>query len=500
MLRSLPKARSDPQPRSRSDADASARSRGIRLSHVWAVAAVAVPTAIVTATPLVTVDLAYHVRAGEIMLDTHSLLRTDVLTFSAGGNPWLNQQWAAQLVFGVAFGTGGWLALAGLRSLLGGLVLGLVFLACRGAGASRRIAAWLTLGSAFVVVGFLQPRPQLFGMVCFGALLWLVATRRRKPARLWLAVPITLLWANLHGSFFIALLLLALAWVQDRAEGDEGRWRVLLVGLATAAATLVNPFGARVWTYVWDISTNPLIRRSVEEWQPPSIRVFVGGAFFVSILAVAGYLARRREAVDWPSLLGLGVFAVLGLTSLRGTVWWGMAAPVVLASLEAGRERDPRPDPTSMLNVVLAAVLALLVVAGFGRWISHSGEEPAGAPIDPAPLALTDRLERELAPGQRFFSAQVWGSWFELALPENPVFVDSRFEVIPPAAWEDYYAVSYGREGWQEILERWDISVVAVSRDYQGDLLPLISRDPGWRLVYQDGDGAIFVRARQLAA
>jgi hypothetical protein len=238
----------------------------------------------------------------------------------------------------------------------------------------------------------------------------------------------------------------------------------------------------------------------VLEWRPPSLGVYTGAVFFASLLAVAGYLARRGHPADWPSLLTLGVFAVLGLTSIRATVWWGMAAPVVLAGLEAGRARDVgrpddvRSDPASPLNLVLAAILVVLVVAGLVRWLPYSGSVPAGPLVDRAPLALTDRLERELEPGQRFFNAQEWGSWFELALPRNPVFVDSRWEVIPRRAWDDYDAVSHGRQGWQDVLERWGISVVALSRSQQEDLLPLISSDPGWLRVYEDGEGAIFAR------
>ena len=46
-----------------------------------------------------------------------------------------------------------------------------------------------------------------------------------------------------------------------------------------------------------------------------------------------------------------------------------------------------------------------------------------------APVALTTQLGRLLKPGDRIFNLQRWGSWFELSLPDNPVFVDSRIRV-----------------------------------------------------------------------
>jgi hypothetical protein len=60
-------------------ARAAGESRGPRLSQLWAIACVALPLAVLSAGPLVAVDLAYHIRAGEMMLDSHRVLRADPL-------------------------------------------------------------------------------------------------------------------------------------------------------------------------------------------------------------------------------------------------------------------------------------------------------------------------------------------------------------------------------------------------------------------------------------
>src|SRR6266511_4810426 len=135
-----------------------ARLRGsalarIRLSHVWAVSGVVIPVMVIAGTPLAVIDLAYHLRAGDIMFDTHALLRTDVFSAVAYGRPWLNQQWLAQIVMTTAFRLGGWFGLVALRALLIALVLTFVFLACRAAGAATKRAALLTLISGILLTG-----------------------------------------------------------------------------------------------------------------------------------------------------------------------------------------------------------------------------------------------------------------------------------------------------------------------------------------------------------
>jgi len=81
--------------------------RTIRLSQVWAAVAVLIPVLVISGTPLFAIDLAYHLRAGDIMFDTHTVLRTDVFSAAAYGRPWLNQQWLAQIVLATAFRLGG---------------------------------------------------------------------------------------------------------------------------------------------------------------------------------------------------------------------------------------------------------------------------------------------------------------------------------------------------------------------------------------------------------
>ena len=44
------------------------------------------------------IDLAYHVKVGELMVAEGALPRTDALAWTTAGRPWLDQNWGAQLV------------------------------------------------------------------------------------------------------------------------------------------------------------------------------------------------------------------------------------------------------------------------------------------------------------------------------------------------------------------------------------------------------------------
>jgi hypothetical protein len=310
-----------------------------------------------------------------------------------------------------------------------------------------------------------------------------------------LLVPLTLVWANLHGTFFLAIGLIGLAWLDDVHTGIGSARQLIVVGVASMVASMCNPYGARVWEYVLKLSANDAVRGLVVEWQPTSIDSYSGAAFLVSVPLVALLLARARARLAWPMLLSLASFFLIGLMSVRGVYWWAMAAPVIISGTTAARESPERPDPATRVNALTTFVLALIVLFAFVRWLPYRSPLPVPERfVAQAPFGITRSLAGILLEGERVFNAQAWGSWFEYALPDHPVAVDSRIELIPPDVWKRYGDVSNGRDGWQQILAEWDVRVVALSRTQQGELLSRISRDAAWKLAYSDSDGSVFVR------
>jgi hypothetical protein len=470
---------------------AGAPRSAIRLSTVWIAAAFAVALTLAFG-PISSIDLAYLVRAGRVMFDTGEVLRVDVFTFTAWCEPWLNQQWGAEIVVGGTFEALGWFGLALLRAALTAGVAASVYATCRTNGAHRRAAAWLTLLAAVLVLSGLQLRAQLFGLFLFAALRWIVAGRAHHPRRLWWAIPISLIWANLHGSFPLAILVLLFAWLEDRADGRAGR-RILGVAALATLATIVTPFGPLVWGYVLDVSTDPLIREVVLEWRPPGLGTYTGVIFFVSVAMALGVFIRNRRALPWIALVELGFFLALAASSSRNVFWWGIVLTTTLSRLPWAR-REPAADPWNRANVVLLGALVSVPLIAGARWIPHASAEPAVGLLRLAPAALTEDLRSRLEPGEPFANAQSWGSWFELTLPEHPIFVDSRFEVVPPRAVRSSITISSAEPGWQAELDALPVRFYAVDREHQPALVAALPELEGWRQAYSDEDGLILVR------
>ncbi|HEX5823663.1 MAG TPA: hypothetical protein VFY18_04300 [Candidatus Limnocylindrales bacterium] len=479
------------------------------LTRLWAFLAIGLPVLAATIASLPTVDLAYHLRAGAITLDTGAIPRVDTFTFTAAGQPWQNQQWGAQVLLDVAYRLAGWTGLVLLRAALVGCAFGLLFDACRRRSGSVRIAAWLALAAFACAAVTLGLRPQLFAVALFSAVLWVVVQRRERPGLTWLAVPLILLWTNVHGSFFLGPLLVGIGLVEDLVDRDPA-WRrsaALLVG--ALVATVVNPFGLTVWSYVAGISTNELITSRVTEWQPTTVRTPEGVLFYGSagLVAIAFVVAARRGRVVRPTtLLWLVPFLAIGAYAVRGLAWWPLVAAVVVAGLAAvpadasssSRPVRPAPEGTPMMrrtNLVLTAILVLAAVAALPAWrpIDPGLRAPAGV-VGTAPPGITGALRGLVRPGDRLLAPQPWGSWFEFALPDTLVAIDSRIELFPIEVWNNLDRIETGATGWEAALAGWGVSIVVASPD-QRDFVTRLQA-AGWRDAFHDEDGTVLVLAR----
>lgn len=432
------------------------------------------------------VDLAYHLRAGAAILE-EGIPRSDSYTFTVVGDSWLDQQWGAQALLRLVYDAGGFELLVVVRALLAGTAFAFVFLACRGRGASPRTSAILTILGFLVAVPTMALRPQLLALPLFAVALWSVATRGTHPRRVWLIPPLAFVTANVHGSFVLFPLVAGLAFLGDASRRDEGARRMLIVTVASLAATLVNPFGVEAWTYVHDLSTNTIVRDHISEWSPVTLPNVIGVFVFGSVLAVVGVIARRGEPTRWIDLLWLGVFLVMALAAIRAIVWWTLVAPVVLAGFwpEPEEVAEDRPKGGAGPAFVMVATL-LVVIAVFLPWW-----RPGGVQLADAPPGVTE-VVTGLPEGSRIFVHQPWASWLEFASPQHPVFADSRIEIFPREIWEDYSQVAFSGAGWRMVLERWDPDVVVADSGW--DIVPYLEDDPGWRLVHEDNDGLVFVR------
>src|SRR6478609_1341503 len=464
--------------------------------------AIALPVLATLIGSLATVDLTYLIRAGNEILTTGAIPNVDTWTFTAAGLPWVDQQWGAEVVLAAVYNVAGWTGLVLVRAVLVAIIFGCVYAIARRRGLSERTSALLTLVTFAVAAVALGLRAQALGMAFFAVLLLIVTERRAHPRLLWVIPPVVLVWANVHGSFFLAPLVLGLAWLEDLDDRVPNPHRTLLVAIVSALAACVTPFGPAVWIYAAGLTTNSAVTNDIAEWQATSIRTFPGLIFFASVFGVVTVIARRGRPTPWPTLAWLGVFFLIGVYAARGIAWWPLAAATAVAGLlapdpatAAAEAVKPEPETPRAFRRLNAAIVVIFVLVGIvllpiWRPVNARTEAPTGILLY-APPGITAKLREIAKPGDRVFNPQEWGSWFEFTMPDLPVAMDSRIEFYPPQVWRDYSGVIAGSDGWEQRIASWDPTIAVMAKRDQA----VVDRFAklGWKSVYTDEDGTIMV-------
>jgi hypothetical protein len=467
------------------------------LPRLWAFLAVGLPALAAVVAAMSTIDLTYQLRAGSEILANGAIPTVDSWTFTVQGQPWFDQQWGAQVALNAAFDEFGWTGLVLVRALLVGITFGCLYVIARGSGLSARNASLLTLASFVVAAPALALRPQLVGLALFATLLLVLAVRADRPRTVWVIPFIVLVWANVHGSFVLGPIAVGLAWLGDLRERRGPRFELLAVAVVSALAACVTPFGPSVWRYAITLTADPSVTGRISEWQRTLPTDVPGLLFYASLVGVLTLAFRRRRSITWPTVLWLLTFALIGVYAVRGIAWWALAVVPPVAVLIAGLapQSAKRLGTRAMqrANAVIVALLVLVGVALLPLWrpVDTGTGTPAGLLID-APSGVTATLKQTVRAGDRVFNPQPWGSWFEFAVPDALVSVDSRVEIFPTSVWAAYDAVRAGTPGWEQLLADWKVDLVTA----EPDDLDLVARlkAAGWTIVSTDSSGTVLRR------
>jgi hypothetical protein len=356
-------------------------------------------------------DLWGRLASGRLTLELGHVPEKDVFAFVPTKDRWIDHEWLAGVVFQAVHGSfrGGGLLL--LRGALGVAAVGFLLAASRSASAWTAsflaVVAWPLVAQGFNSV----VRAQAFTFLFFGIFAFVL--ERSRP--LWALVPLTALWANLHGGFVVGPLLVLL-YASDR------RSLVMLgLGVACFAASVLNPYGLDYWRYLAEALF--LSRPDIVEWRAVALRDFhiIGGALLAVFLAAQ----ERPRSVHLLALLGAGGAALL---HVRFAPFLGMAMVLAIPrSLEAVFES--RRTVIALPAMVMA--LGLSLVGGAASFLHRDPTLELRVPSDRFPIEAVERLK-----GEREGNVAVFFDWGEYVLyhlhPSHLVSIDGRYETVYP--------------------------------------------------------------------
>jgi hypothetical protein len=433
----------------------------------------------------VTDDSFYTLLGGRTIV-RDGLPHRDTWTVLAAGRRWVDQQWLAQLAQLADYGlwrAGGW-ALA-LLSVVAALVatFALAAAAARRLGASERSAALLVPVAYVVAAPNSALRAQTLAYVLFGALLYLLLADVVEPGRrrVFLAFPVLVLWANVHGSVLLGAAVVALRGLTElRARPVRGA----VLALAPWPCVLASPYALDLPGYYHRLLLGSGFSQFVSEWGPSTVRS--QPLFFA--LGAAGLFAVARSARRlglYPTLLYVACLAA-GAYAVRYVVWFAFVAAAVLPLCVDGLR--PPAVVRGRLNGLLAGVAALAAAVVVAAFASH----------DEAWYVGTDRpaaAARAAATGTRVFATEETGDWLLFAQPNlvGRVALDARLELLRLGELRGLLAfVAYAGPRWSAIADGYDVLVLDTA-EHRAQIRSL--RDRGARVLFRDDSLTVLRRA-----
>ena len=483
----------------------------------------------------------WHIRNGQLILQTHSITRVDPFSATMSGQPWYAWEWLYDVLIAAIHYVLGLNGLVFYTAAIMAATFVLVFhLAMRRRGSLPITLFLLVLSLGASAVHFLA-RPHvlswLFTVIWFELLDSAASAVRldsepsselRKDRRLFFLPVLMLLWVNLHGGFLFGFALLGVYLVGGGIEyftcserrQEIRRWlkRLGLVTALSLLASFVNPYGYELHLHIYWYLSDRFLMNHVTEFLSPDFHGVAQQCFAVMLLVTIAALASARRMHQPARLLVILLAAYGGLYASRNLPVSSMLLTLIVAPFlsDTVAKAGENAAMATWVRVWFSRLLrfgmrmeklelrfqghlwmVLIFVLGFWACL-HGGRlgsvqlfnayfDGKSFPVEAADLiAKHDVREPIFCPDQ-------WGGYLIYRLyPQTKVLVDDRHDLYGDQFFKDYLKVMMVQPDWSKILDERHVDWVLVQKD--SSLGTILEQTPPWKLVHADDTAILFHR------
>lgn len=472
-------------------------------------------------------DFYWHIKTGGYLLGQWPLARAEVFSFPNAGHPWVLSEWGAEILLYGVFALWGALGINMLVALLYTVTCYLMFLMVKRVwpgNESKALIVTLLCGALFAGVA---PRPYLFTYLFFALILYRLVVFKycRETSHLWVLPGVMFVWANMHGGYFIGIVLLCLFLATEwfggaKLLGDERQSLVRLsvaTGLAVMA-TLINPEFIKLWWYPLQTLGMDVSTELIEEWRSPDFHQLLPKYFLAIVAGTVGGALYGGKRPDLTEYAIPAFFVVCALLSRRNIPLAAIALTPFLAMqlnamgmrlLEAASEPGPRmgisrklkqwclssahssdisPKSESIVNALLIVLtlIALLI-------LQPVRQKQMDAQMNQTiPVKAVDFLLREHIQGRMFNTYHYGGYLIYRLYPAQKVFIYGRTDMMSSTFLQTFFAVYGGQIDWKAYFNRYGIDYVVC--ESAAPIRQLLLEGSTFKLVFDDGMHSVLLR------
>ncbi len=485
-------------------------------------------------------DTGWHIRAGQYMIEHHTIPHKDIFSFTMPESWWVAYEWGTEVI----------MALFDRLAGLNGMTLMIMFVIAssytllyrflRRDGYSfvfsMSLMLFVVAGSGFHWAARPHPVSYLFAIIFF-RMLDRFTRGEIQMRQVWLLPPLMLLWVNLHAGFIAGCILLLtflgcallrfLTAIPSQHETEKRLLKTMTsVSIAGLIATLLNPYGFGMYIYLFRYFRAVHHINPYNELHSPTFQI-TGFQPFLFLLVMLIFLL--RYSLHRPTLEECTVLAswsALGLISARNIpVMFLICTPIIARLLDGVKQplgdllnRLPRfLDLSRRVIAHIERVVAIehafkghffAIAVGALLWIAALNGGRLGTAqlmnfnFEPSlfPTGAIPFLRSHMPEGNGFNEWGAGGFLIYEFYPHIKVFVDGRLDFYGQKFTTQYMDLIgnpdhvNGSESWKSVFARYQIQWALVSQEQP--LRIAMAADPDWKTEYQDKTCVVFKRLK----
>jgi len=465
-------------------------------------------------------DIWWHLTTGWVITNLKMIPHYDLFSYTAFGAPWVDHQWIYQALQWIIYESFDLAGLIVLKFLILAAICWTLFRTISYISASRDMALWGVI--VFLIGSSVRPMDRPFVVVTLFLAVYLLILHKyvRQGTRMIWALPfLQALLINIHGGGILGPIVILAFAAGENLQALAGRYlagpspiervkrhRLWLVGLASLAACLINPWGAGIFAYYTQLRNMPMMLAYTEEWFPPlHPELDWAVAPLLYLLAAAAVMASHVLNSKRIRLSHLFVSAGTVLLLIRGHRFGPemMIANLPLLAMNLS-ERFPilRSPAPARSWIGITAAFAISVLAFTYGVPTTLRDRPVdrirwSAPAHSAPTHLVDFLEYYDIRGRVLNDMGLGGYLIFRRWPRERVFFDGRTPIYGEEFTREYLNAFVISPNFQRLLARHEFDYIVLStrsaRPLRG-FHKYLRGNPSWHLIYAMNDGFIYLR------
>jgi hypothetical protein len=460
-------------------------------------------------------DLGWHLKYGEYALQHHTLLHDNIFSTEMPDYHYTNTAWGTDIVTYMLFQQFGFLGI----SLLGAILITLSFFCLdKAAHMTNWERVWVLSLLSYVMFPLIANsfRGQFFSILGLSLLYLLFERYEHKPSKkIFLSIPLFMVWVNLHGQFVMGVVLLmgwTIAYVirlygemknkvsshTTLSESIGKRIYLYLNLIGVFIATLINPYGIEMYRETFN-HTNNQLRELILEWKPVQFNsaywwslVFFG--FLIAINVII--LFHQKKIAQYIFFIIVCVVLLVISFPIHRYMWifFPLSVPMIVPVFQAVKPEKRYVQMSIIIGVYLLA--ATYVAIGFwSRDLSKMNWETYCLQLQCPTKAVNFLVAHP--PKGKLLSFYDWGGWLIWSYPQVKPSIDGRM-----AFWQDehgynalakYFLITNNLQDIQ--TSKYDAVFMPYSQPIFFRIKQLV-QEKKWVILYDDNQAYIAVRKK----